>query len=85
MNEGIVEGGKDTGNTENELAYKSSQIRHGLDRKFVECTGLYIPSPAKGPRETFSLAAPAVFLGAILSTCWGSGMEYGKEGEREVR
>ena len=34
MNEGIVEGGKDTGDTENELAYKSSQIRHGLDRKF---------------------------------------------------
>lgn len=48
------------------------------------CTGLYIPSPAKGPRETFSLAAPAVFLGAILSTCWGSGMEYGKEGKKEV-
>lgn len=45
---------------------------------------LYIPSPARGPRETFSLAAVGVFLGGILSTCWVVGWNMERKEKDEV-
>lgn len=74
MDEGVVEGGENAGNTENELAciLLAAGSHNAITRN--------APSPAKGPRVTFSLAAaPAagVFLGAIAIV--GCGMEYGKK------
>lgn len=71
MNEGIVEGGEDTGNAENELACKDILVRIDSPKTDAEnCKMVRIPSPARGPRVTFSLAAAgALVLGAIVSTC----------------
>lgn len=64
MNEGIVEAGEDAGNTENELA--CSMRKSGQPHaNFAMIIFSNIPSPARGPRETFSLALGAV-LGAIV-------------------
>jgi hypothetical protein len=73
VNEGIVEGGEDAGNAENELACFSISFHI-----FAEVFSIDIPSPARGPRETFSLAAAgALVLGAIASVVgW---MEYRKK------
>lgn len=62
VDEGIVERGKDTGNAENELA--CTRLLESSMRKIRITSN--IPSPARGPRETFSLAAVVVFLGGIL-------------------
>lgn len=42
---------------------------------------LNIPSPARGPRETFSLAAAGAFLGGIV--LGGRGVEYGERRGRK--
>lgn len=79
MNEGVVEGGEDAGNAENELACSMrtlvrlmiAMLRNGLSD---------VPSPARGPRETFSLAAGAFLGGAIATVVMElSWMEYGGE------
>ena len=72
MNEGIVEGGEDAGNAENELAYVD---RLDLMLSPTSSTRILVhnlPSPARGPRETFSLAAAgALVLGAIATVVGG--------------
>lgn len=70
MNEGIVEGGEDAGNAENELACVELDFMfpNFFNSNFVHD----IPSPARGPRETFSLAAAgALVLGAIATVVGG--------------
>jgi hypothetical protein len=62
VDEGIVERGEDTGNAENELACTRLLVS---SMRRIRITS-NIPSPARGPRETFSLAAVVVFLGGIL-------------------
>ena len=62
VDEGIVERGEDTGNTKNELA--CTRLLESSMHKIRITSN--IPSPARGPRETFSLAAVVVFLGGIL-------------------
>lgn len=78
VNEGVVEGGEDAGNAENELACSMRalvRLMIAMSRKVLSD----IPSPARGPRETFSLAG--VFLGGAIATVVMelSWMEYGKE------
>lgn len=72
MNEGIVEGGEDTSNTENELAYTSlvsatnspSSKSHSFS-KFRRGTKI-VPSEARGARLTFSPALPVFCLGGAI-------------------
>lgn len=64
VNEGIVEGGEDTGNAKDELACEKCQFIV-LDR---EAFGfLCIPSRTFGPREMFSWAGRETFFGGILA------------------
>jgi hypothetical protein len=80
VDEGIVEGGKDTGNAENELA--CPRLLESSMRKIRIISN--IPSPARGPRETFSLAAVVVFLGGILGVLVvGWNMEQEKRRENQ--
>lgn len=72
VNEGIVEGGEDAGNAENELACVDSQISCSFFQLLHLEFCSNIPSPARGPRETFSLAAAGVLvLGAIATVVGG--------------
>lgn len=74
VDEGIVERGEDAGNAENELACVDSQISWFPTFRFESFFFLSrnIPSPARGPRETFSLAAAgALVLGAIATVVGG--------------
>lgn len=64
VNEGIVEGGEDTGNAKDELACENCQFIV-LDRKAFGI--LYIPSRTFGPREMFSWAGRETFFGGILA------------------
>lgn len=63
MDEGVIEGGEDTSNAENKLAYDIMSV--GTMRMSGFGGIADAPSPDRGPRETFSLAAPAVFLGGM--------------------
>ena len=78
VDEGIVERGEDTGNTENELAYHIllAALRFNAHNIIKN-----IPSPARGPRVTFSLGAAGAFLGAIVNA--GGGMEYGERKKKK--
>lgn len=64
VNEGIVEGGEDTGNAKDELAWENCQFIV-LDRQPIGI--LYIPSRTFGPREMFSWAGRETFFGGILA------------------
>lgn len=71
VNEGIVEGGEDAGNAENELACVDSQISCSCSNFFISNFRSNIPSPARGPRETFSLAAAGVLVLGAIATVGG--------------
>lgn len=81
VNEGVVERGEDAGNAENELA--CMRLSESWSQSKIE--EFDIPSPARGPRETFSLAAAGAFLvGAIATVGWswrGWNTELKKEEE----
>jgi hypothetical protein len=70
VNEGIVEGGEDAGNAENELACSMRTLVSLMITKKRKSLS-NIPSPARGPRETFSLAAGAFLGGAIATVVLG--------------
>jgi sulfopyruvate decarboxylase TPP-binding subunit len=71
VNEGIVEGGEDAGNAENELACSMRTLVSLISRRKEKKNLSNIPSPARGPRETFSLAAGAFLGGAIATVVLG--------------
>ena len=63
MDEGIVETGEDSGNTENQLSWYLLVIMRKM-RQY----SLIVPSRTWGPREMFSLAGlGAPFFGGILT------------------
>lgn len=63
VDEGIVEGGEDTGDTEDELACIKTVSLFIFSRSNRRGR---IPSRTEGPREMFSWGARATFLGGIL-------------------
>lgn len=72
VDEGIVERGEDAGNAENELACLRDVSGQPIMTTTVERQKLSnAPSPARGPRETFSLAGAGVFLGGIATVSVG--------------
>lgn len=69
MDEGVVEGGEDTSNAENELTCDGGARQQWCScvQRAREPAGCYLPSRAWGPKEMFSWAGRAVvFLGGIL-------------------
>jgi hypothetical protein len=70
VDESVVEGGEDAGNSENELTYstKSAFISPNLEIVAIaKIVGIYVPSRIWGPREMFSSLRSTFFpLGAIL-------------------
>jgi hypothetical protein len=71
VDEGIVEGGEDTSNTEDELAYGGAHILANATQCASSHSKCNLPSRAEGPREMFSWGARATFLGGILEVWRG--------------
>ena len=57
MDEGIVEGGEDTGNAEDELACNSVMLAYAISLLSVALPKRIVPSRTEGPREMFSWGA----------------------------
>lgn len=70
MDEGIVEGCKDSGNAENKLScslVNIDAVRSGVAIGKFRGIGIYVPSLTWGPREMFSWAGRAAFFGGMVS------------------
>lgn len=66
VDEGVVEGGEDTGNAKDELAWDTLSVTGVslLEPVSVDCH--HLPSRAWGPNWTFSCFGAGAFLGAIF-------------------